>query len=164
MEETSNRREKIAALVLFVFSLIYLYGCMRLRIGRVHNPGPGFLPLVVGILLICFTGLNLWRALRKGATTGDIAQTAPPVGSNILIPLGTAAFVLAYPFLLSGLKYILSTFLVMFFMLAINKYKGIGFNALIALVIAIASFVFFCMILGVVLPMGKLETLILQIR
>jgi hypothetical protein len=164
MHEVASRREKISTVVLFLFSLVYLYGCLKLRIGHAANPGPGFMPLVVGILLVFFTGTDLVRTLRRTQTPGPQTEGGGSPSAGILLPLGTAACVLAYPFLLKGLKYILSTFLVMFIMLLMNRYKHPALNALIALVVALASFVFFCMILGVVLPMGKVETFLLQFR
>lgn len=164
MGEISIRKEKIAALLLFVFALVYLYGCLKLRIGHVGNPGPGFLPLVVGLLLIFFTGLNLLRTLYRRPLAGHADEEDSTSKANLFIALGTVACVVAYPFLLRGLKYVVSTFIVMFLMLAINRYKHPALNAVMALVIALASFVFFSMILGVVLPNGWVETFILRFR
>jgi putative tricarboxylic transport membrane protein len=164
MHEDSTRKQRVASFVLFFFSLVYLYGCLGLKIGRTGNPGPGFMPLVVGILLVFFSGLGLVQTLRRRQASIPDAEGDSPTTAGILFPLGTAACVLLYPFLLKGLKFIPSTFLVMFVMLVMNRYKNLALNGLIALVIAVASFVFFSMILGVVLPMGKLEILIFQLR
>jgi hypothetical protein len=164
MQEVSAKRESIAAFALFIFSLVYLTSGLGIRIGRAANPGPGFMPLVVGILLVFFSGIDLLRTLRRRQSSISAAEGDESAPAGILLPLGTAACVLSFPFLLKGLKFILSTFLVMFIMLVMNRYKHLVLNAVIALVIALGSFVFFYMILGVVLPMGKVEIFVLQLR
>lgn len=71
---------------------------------------------------------------------------------------------MAYPFLLFHLNFILATFLVVYTMLWILKYKGPVWDSLIAISLAVMSFSVFALGLGVSLPSGPIEEIFYRLR
>jgi putative tricarboxylic transport membrane protein len=158
-----SRNRKITAYALFAFSLFYLFFTLKLKMGTPKNPGPGFVPACIGILLILSTGYHLIGVLKACASEGKIERTAPPGEKNYLAIYGTLACTLLYPFILETLKFLISTFIVSFFMLLILQHRKPVFSFLIAFCISVVSFIVFSLILGVGLPNGPLEVLLFRI-
>lgn len=163
MENNTYKKDKIGGFILFVFSLVYLYGCFGLKIGRANNPGPGFIPLLVGVGLLVFTSIHLYQVLRVKGEKSQTDEYKPAEKANFIVFLGIAACVLAYPFLLKQLSYLLSTFIIVFVMLILMKYKSPVISLLVSVIISVISYMLFTKALGVVLPMGAIEQLILSI-
>jgi putative tricarboxylic transport membrane protein len=161
--ESTQRKEKITALILFVFSLIYLYGCWRLKLGTMDNPGPGFIPTLVGFLLFLFTAAYLYRVFKGKRPEKGIAEKAAVQEPNYRVVVGILGSILIYPFLLGVLNFIIATLITMFLMLILLKYKNLAFSFFVALIITVVSFVVFARFLGVVLPSGILEELFYRI-
>jgi len=74
--------QKIIAVVLFVFSLIYFSSGFKYKIGTHKVMGPGFFPLLIGVLLLVCTGIHLLRVMKtKGREDGE-AETSAGEGVN----------------------------------------------------------------------------------
>ncbi len=155
MDGNSRRREVTIAWVLLGFSALYLVGSLRLEIGTTRNPGPGFFPIVMGVLLTVCTGIYGIRVIRK-RTEGE--KPAPAAGGKnyraLAAIIGSGIF---YPLILGTLKFVVSTFVVTFIMLYLMKSQRPVSCLLLALAMALASFMIFSRILGVGLPMGPIE-------
>src|SRR5512137_1830147 len=106
MEGKSRRNEKIAAFVLFGFSLLYLLSSWRMKIGTPRNPGPGFIPVITGSLLLLCTAAYLFRVLRSKPGEGKEELAALRGEKNYLAIFGILGCTLAYPFLLEYAKFI----------------------------------------------------------
>lgn len=152
-------RDKLTALGLFAFSVIYLVGGWDLKLGTLKKPGPGLLPLLVGTGLLVCTAIYLWQAFRKAAA---------PVSSLKSFDLKKAAWmmaaVLAYPVLLNYLDFILATFAVVYLMLLVLKYKSPAWGLVVSLLIVVACFMVFAVLLGVTLPSGPIEELLYRLK
>ncbi len=99
-------------------SALIILGSLRLQVGEPQNPGPGFLPLLVGALMgICSTVLLL-RAIREGGTGQSIRALRP---KNLFKLIGTLAAILSYVFLFPLLGFIPATIILMIFL-----FKAIG--------------------------------------
>ncbi|MGB9699268.1 MAG: tripartite tricarboxylate transporter TctB family protein [Thermodesulfobacteriota bacterium] len=159
---SEKRIEIIIATALSGFSILYFLGTLQLKIGSLKNPGPGLIPLVIGVFLLFFTGLynvQLWRGLRKRNL-----EKRPQVGRQIDIwsyikIYGTLACALAYPFLLENLKFIIATTVVTFFLLFILRPQKLFLTLMLAFLIVVFSFWIFAILLGVSFPFGPLEEL-----
>jgi len=163
MEGKSQQKEKITAIVLCGFSLFYFFSCWHLKLGTIKYPGPGFIPVVIGSLLLLCTTFYLMRVFGtkfSGRKTGDIAAEE---GKNYQGIYGILACTTAYPFILEMLKFLLSTLMVAFFMLVLLKPQRPVFSFFLALGMAVASFLIFSRLLGVALPSGFLEELLFRI-
>jgi len=155
MDGNGRRRETIIALALLGFSVLYLVSSFRLEIGNPRNPGPGFFPIVTGVLLTLCTGIYVMRIIRK-RTRGE-KSVPPAAGKNyraLAAIIGSGIF---YPLILGTLKFLVSTFVVTFIMLYMMNPRRLFSSILLALAMAIASFMIFSRLLGVGLPMGPIE-------
>jgi len=151
-------KERIVALGLFVFSLIFLAGALALKVGTMAQPDAGFMPAAVGASLLVAAAYNLVQQFRQ-----PVAVNQGKAGGLALAPSGIAAATLVYPVLLSFLNYLISTFLVLAALLLLLRFKSPLVGVLTALAAALASFFFFGKLLNVVLPSGALEDAILAL-
>ena len=161
MDGNGRREERIIALALFGFSALYLVSSLRLAVGNPRNPGPGFFPIVMGVLLTVCTGIYGIQVIRK-RTQGE--KPAPEgAGKNyraLAAIIGSGIF---YPLILGTLKFLVSTFLATFIMLYLLKPQRLLSSIFLALAMAIAAFMTFSRLLGVGLPMGPIEIFLFNI-
>ena len=155
MDGNGRRKETIIALALLGFSVLYLVSSFTLEIGNLRNPGPGFFPIAMGALLTVCTGIYVMRVLRR--RTQREARTPPAAGKNYRALAAIIGSGISYPLILGTLKFLVSTFLVTFVMLYLMKPRRLYASILLALAMAIASFMIFSRLLGVGLPMGPIE-------
>jgi len=163
MESKSQKKEKITAVALFGFSLFYLISSFRLKMGTTHNLGPGFMPLLIGGLLLFCTTFNLVHVFGNKSIEGKMEDTAAGGEKNYRAIIGILSCITAYPFILGIFKFIVSTLIVAFVMLVILKPQRPIFSFLLGLGMAVASFLIFSRFLGMVLPSGFLEPILFRI-
>ena len=110
--------EIIGSLFWILVGIAFALGAVRLRLGSFRNPGPGFIPLGIALLLFCFGLLNL----MKGLLNRTRFTTAIPWKKPAL----AVASVLLYMWLLGFIGFLPSTFIVMaaLFGLLINVQRG----------------------------------------
>jgi len=101
---------------------------VRLGVKTVKNPGPGFLPVMMALLLILFSLIILIRGLLR------------PAGSLGGIPWKRHIFVIAvvffYIFLLDWIGFLTSTFVLMFMLFGLlirgkNRWRAVFFYSLV---------------------------------
>ena len=158
MEERSRVNEKITAAILLVFSLLYFFKGLSLQVGVPKNPGPGFIPFIIGVLLVLCTGFHLVRVFRKRDLEGKGEKTSEGEKKNYAAILGITACAVLFPLVLETLKFLMTTLVVSFFMFLVLKPKKRAFAFLLAAGMSVSSFLIFSRLLGVALPMGFLET------
>ena len=158
MEGRGRASEKITAVILLVFSLLYFFKGLSLQVGVPKNPGPGFIPVIIGTLLVSCTGFYLVRLFRKRDLEGKGEKTSAEEKKNYVAILGITACAILFPLILETLKFLMTTFVVSFFMLVLLKPKKRAFAFLLAAGMSVSSFMIFSRLLGVALPMGFLET------
>lgn len=91
----------------------------RLRVGTLGSPGPGFLPLVAGIVMLALAiGILVqeWSRWRAACAAPEPPAAAP--GNRLPVALAVAAL-LAYALLLDPLGYVLTTALFLVFTLRV---------------------------------------------
>jgi hypothetical protein len=157
MEGRSRINEKITAAILLIFSLLYFFKGLNLQVGIPKNPGPGFIPVIIGILWVSCAGFYLVRVFRKADLEGEKASTGEK--KNYAAILGITGCAILFPLILETLKFLMTTFVVSFFMLILLQPKKRAFAFLLAAGMSLSSFLIFSRLLGVALPMGFLETL-----
>ncbi|NWF55562.1 MAG: tripartite tricarboxylate transporter TctB family protein [Syntrophaceae bacterium] len=163
MEGNTIRNRKITAILLLGFSLFYFFNALRLKPGTFSNPGPGLIPVGIGVLLLLCTGIYLGRVLQKKDPREGGPGSSDPGRKNYPAIFGILGCTLAYPFLLETGKFILSTFAVAYAMLVLLKPSRALFSFFLALSIAVGAFLIFSLLLGVALPGGFLEDLLFRI-
>ena len=162
-EGKSQRKEKITAAALLGFSLFYFFGSLTLPWGNIRYPGPGFIPAVIGSLLLLCTAFYLIRVCGIKFPEGKISAAAAGEEKNYRAIIGILACTIVYPLILETLKFLVSTLTVAFVMLVLLKPQKPLFSFFFALGMAVASFLIFSRLLGVVLPSGFLENFLFRI-
>jgi len=164
MKQKSQWNERVTAISLFSVSLLYFLSSFRLKMGTLQNPGPGFIPTVIGGLLVVCTAFYLFRVFGEILETVKRNDEPSRETKNYRAIVGILACIAVYPFLLEPLKFILATFTAGFIMLLLlKKSKKIFFSLLLALSMAVGAFLIFSLFFGVSLPRGPLENLLFQI-
>jgi putative tricarboxylic transport membrane protein len=85
----------------------------RLPLGSLHEPGPGFLPLLTGVLLAGLSVVCFLQAGRAAAKKGDVFWYSGERWKNLLWVL---VALLIYAGILDFLGFVFSTFLLLAFL------------------------------------------------
>jgi putative tricarboxylic transport membrane protein len=109
-----RRYDQMSSLVWLVFALYICIESGRLSFGSFHNPGPGFLPLLVGIFLGIFSIIAFLQAFLSKETEEIVQSWYPKKRWKKLIWVLVAMF--AYAFCLEILGFLVSTFLLLVFL------------------------------------------------
>ena len=157
MEKQPSPKEKITVLILLAISLLYFGGCWKLKLGSWSNPGPGFIPLIVGISLFVSCGIKFYQVYFPKMNGGKPLVGGKGEEKNYWAVYGLLLSIILYPILLGYLQFLITTTLVLFSLFILLKYKSPIFSLLLAVIIASASFFIFARFLGVALPSGPLE-------
>lgn len=151
-----NKKQIILAcfwigLGLFVMVLSYLLG-----LGGLHNPGPGLMPFLLGLLLFLASAYFLITLLPKkvrqeGAFEGDKGQISYV---KLCLVLGS---LFAYSLLLESLGFLVTTLLILpiLFRSMNNRWVSVLFASILTAFIAYFLFTY----LGVRFPKGILKGL-----
>ena len=150
-------KERIVAVGILVFALVYLAGSVSLKIGTPAQPGAGMFPTTVAFSLLVIAAFHAWRTFRTKREQGEGRSWTE------LAPAGIAAALVVYPILLKSLSFLLSTFLVLFVLFRLLRFKTTLISFLTALATTVFSFIIFAGFLGVVVPAGFAEEFILKI-
>jgi len=156
------RKDKYVATGLFAISVLYAIGCMQLKLGTLQKPGPGLLPSLIAAALFLCTSAHLYRVFRKRDKNPDRPEGSKPV--NLRAWAGISICVFAYPILMLFLDFVLSTFVSMFAMLLVLRFRTWPVCLLVSLITAVGFFVVFAILLGVALPSGDIETFIYRLK
>jgi putative tricarboxylic transport membrane protein len=118
----------------------------HLKLGTLHQPGPGFFPFWAGVVLALLSLISLFRSLRKS----DTFSLSGLKSSKLLLVTGA---LLAYLLLLEALGFLIVTFLFLFLLFRI-EYRGWVSSAMLALIGAVSCFAIFQLWLKTQLPAG----------
>jgi len=108
-----KRYDRISSGVWLLFAIYICVESIRLPLGSLRDPGPGFLPLLTGILLGGLAGIAFFQA-RNGKSPESTAPWYPQQRWKTLVWL--LAVLLAYAGTLDFLGFLLSTFLLLIFL------------------------------------------------
>jgi hypothetical protein len=150
-------KERIVSLWILIFAMAYMAGAIALKVGTLAQPGAGQFPAVIACCLLAISAFHVWRTFLKTAEKDEGHSWTQ------LAPAGIAATLVFYPILLKTLDFLFATFVVLFVLLLLLRFKTKLISFLTALFTTIFSFVIFTGLLGVVLPSGIMEQFILTI-
>lgn len=162
MDRKKYRKQIFISLALFGFSLFYFLSSLHLKMGTPRNMGPGFVPAMLGLLLLASTAFHVIRVYRGRPSQEETAPT-PEEARNYWAVFGILACTAAYPLILETVKFVASTFIVGFAMLLLWKPRNVLFSLVFSLGMAVGCFFLFSRFFGVALPNGFLETLLFRI-
>jgi hypothetical protein len=143
----------VGSLFWMMVGALFAVGGVRLNLGTLHNPGPGFLPTIMAGILILFSLFGLLKGLIKpDKFVSRISWTRHA--------LAVAAMFL-YGLLLGFIGFLVSTFILMFILfgfLTEHRRKWIPLF-LYAAVTAFSSWLIFSVLLRVPFPFPSILTL-----
>ena len=140
-------RDLTSALFWLAFAIFFsIESLTQLKLGTLHQPGPGFFPFWAGVVLGLLSLILLLKSLRN-------QERLSLSGLKSWKLLLVAGALLAYLLLLETLGFVTITFLFLFLLLRL-EYKGWVFSAVSALLGALASYAIFQLWLKTQLPAG----------
>ena len=147
-----NRLDQFSGLFWLVISIIVCVESIRAHMGTLKDPGPGFLPLCVGVALGVFAIILLTTNILKKRMEGKIKN--PFKGVNWGKPILFLIPLFAYTIFLSWLGYLIATFGLMFFLFTVIEKSRLWIKIMIALITVSATYIVFYRWLGIQLPKG----------
>ena len=148
-----RNNDTISSLVWLLVGVGFIWGGLKMGIGPLNAPDPGFFPTVIGgILSLLSLALLITSSLRRnrlgeGASFWKEKKSWVKVFRSFF-SLGVFLVALNY------LGYIITTFLFILFLLKFVGKRGWGISLIIAFLVSFVSYVVFKMGLGVLLPRG----------
>lgn len=154
------RKSVYSSLLFLLFSVYISIESYRLGLGTSRTPGPGIFPFIAGVALGVVSlsllfGTLLTEPLKK--MVAEHGEDSEPMNwQNIFL---TLAAMLVYVAIFSWLGFVLSTFLIMIFLVWAVGGARWHVSLVTALSITIASYLLFEIALDAQLPKGVLEAL-----
>jgi putative tricarboxylic transport membrane protein len=147
-----NLGDVIGSLVLLCLGAWAIIGGVKLHLGKVSEPQPGFFPFWGGVVLVVLSGILLFQAWSGPGKAGKGAEAFGAIWRPMIMITG----LIAYVALLSPVGYLISTFVLSMVLLRVLGTKRVWVLALAAFCIAFGSYVLFDRLLNVTLPAGIL--------
>lgn len=141
------RRDAVAAVAVLALGASAAVGASKLPFGDVHNPGPGFFPWWLGLVLLLLGAILLVQAVK--ASAGAAGDGGRPLRVFVLL-----AVLGLYVVVLEPVGYPLATFLLVLFMLLGLERHRWPLALAVSVLAAGGSYVLFAVWLGVPLPPG----------
>ena len=141
---------RVAAAVLLIFGAGFLLEARRYTFGAPNAPGPGFLPVILGV---AFVLLALLLLVRPGRPPEDVL---PPDRAGTVRIVATVAFLAVAIALLDRLGFLVTATLLMLGLLLVLDRRPVR-DLLLAPISTVAVYVVFKVWLRVPLPAGLLS-------
>lgn len=143
---------RICSILFLVLALIVIWQSFLMPIGRLGKPGPGFLPLGVGLILALLSGF-LW--IEAGLPKSALVQGQFLIGEgrwpSVLLTVGS---LLAYALLMEFLGFIICTVLLLFFLFRFVGNQKWGLVLTETILVTLLTHLIFKVGLKVQLPVG----------
>lgn len=143
--------QKIACIFWLGMGALLGMGSLKLQVGTLSEPGPGFLPLLSGVLLCAASLIHLFQ-LRNSRDAASLISSWKEVHwqRGVLVVGGLVAYALTVEYL----GYLLTTFLLMFVLFSLYDRKRWGLAIGGSLVVISVTYLIFCVWLKVQFPAG----------
>ena len=141
---------RIAALILLLFAAGFLLEARRYAFGAPNSPGPGFLPLILGV---AFALLALFLLVRPGRLPDEVLPPDRAATVRIVVTIAFLGIAIA---LLDRLGFLVTATLLMLGLLLVLDRRPIR-DLLLAPISTVAVYLVFKVWLRVPLPAGVLS-------
>ena len=150
-----KRHDRMGGLIWLILGIGIIIGSIKLNLGNLHKPGPGFMPFLSGSLLgILGLILLIYTTLSKGLWEEEVKDRKIKVKGNWKIFLLTLVALFAYVILLEPLGFILATFLFLFSTFKITEQKKWLVPLVFSVSTVILSYILFSVWLKCQFPRG----------
>ena len=140
-------RDRVAGAVIVLFSLYVMWEDRALPLGTYHKPGPGFMPMLLAVIL-AVAGLLI---VLTGGTSPPFASLAWTEWRHALAILAGCGFT---ALALERLGYRLTVILLVGLLLSVVERRRPVTVIAMALALSLGTFYVFCTLLQVPLPLG----------
>ena len=144
------RRDVVVAALALALGAAAIFESAKLPLGTVRNPGQGFFPWWISVVIVLLAIILLVQVLTSRSSTGPHTPGRIAKVTALLLVLA------AYTFLLDFLGYLICTFFLVLFMLRATDAQRWPVALSMALLTAVGSYVVFAIWLSVPLPRGPL--------
>ncbi len=148
-----RNRDLTSSLFLMAVGLAFLLGGVQLGMGHLHEPGPGFFPLLIGgvvVVLSFLQGLGSYSG-RGGFSKPDGFWKERNSWKRVTSSLFSLVF---YLLLLNPLGYIVTTFPFLLYLIKFTGKKGWPSSILVATLASLISYLLFKVGMEISLPKG----------
>lgn len=144
-------KDKKSSLFFLFFGVLTAITAYRFGLGSLTSPGPGFLPVAAGLVMILLSGITYLQGTRSEA-----GRDSEPIRlANLKIVILTLSL-FVYALFLKRIGFILTNFLFLVFFLQLLR-RGAWYSCvLVSTITMVASYVIFVVWLKVQLPTGFL--------
>jgi putative tricarboxylic transport membrane protein len=150
-----QRHSQIPLSLFFILiGVAVMVRAFQLHVGTPTAPQPGFFPLLAGASLTLMSSILLVRSWSKGSVSSKISR-------EIWRPGAIVFTMVIYMVILEAVGYILASMFLSMTILRLMGTKSWWRVGGVSLVVTIGSFVLFDRLLGIPLPAGRLEHLLL---
>ncbi len=133
--------DRIGAVAMLIFGLFWVWIASGLGLTRDGGPGPGFFPLVLGVIVATLAAVNIVRP--------EVERIDLPQLRRILLILGALA---VYALLLEPLGYVVATALLLGILFGALAERRRWWQPVSALAVSFATYYVFRLLLSVPLP------------
>jgi putative tricarboxylic transport membrane protein len=149
--------QRISGLLLSIISLWICIESLRLSIGSLRNPGPGFIGflsgIVMGVLSVILTIFP--NRLMKD----EVEEATTLFTGRIWKVVYTLIILCAYAFFMEILGFLISTFLLMIFLLAAVERQKWWIALIVSALSVLGCYILFILCLHISLPKGSIFVL-----
>ena len=152
-----GKADRISGVFWLCFSILMVIQSYRLGLGRIHQPGPGFLFFWVNIVLGIMSLVVLFKAWAGKKKEG--AQPAIFEGQKMSKIVFVLLALFVYVLLMETVGFIPLTLLLFIFLLGIIEKKKWFFTVFVSVMVTVISYLIFQVWLQCMLPRGLMNLL-----
>lgn len=148
----------VAGAIFFVCTgVFYLISSLKYDAGTLKNPGPAFLPRIIGYIMMFFSLLLLILSLYKRKKSDKLVKIWEGLNKrNIFSGVMVVGGVTVYLFSINYVGFIVASSVLVFFLAWVMGGNRWGINILLGIISAGFSYWLFWIIMRVPIPLGSL--------
>jgi hypothetical protein len=145
--------DRVIGIALILIGSLFCIASLRLGIGKLNSPGPGFLPLIAGGLLILLSlgTISEGRHVKHAESTPRLFN-----GKRSAVPISVLISLLVYSLVLDSLGFLLATFFMLILLFSIWKKQRLTVVLGASVLTTVLTYLFFGSFLKITLPTGFL--------
>lgn len=148
-----RRGDLVSSLFWLLCAILIVVCSLRIPVGRVSNPGPGLIPLFLGVILGIFAIVLFIRSLLQSVSEVTPFRLEKHQAYRVI---GTVGAMLVYAFTFIHLGFVTTTLLLMLFLLKVIFKLKWTISVGGAIIISCCAYLLFKVWLGLQLPAGPL--------
>jgi putative tricarboxylic transport membrane protein len=142
----------VGGLVLLCLGAWAIIGGVKLHLGKISEPQPGFFPFWGGVVLVVLSVILLFQAWLGSGKAGKGVEAFGAIWRPMIMIIG----LIVYVALLTRVGYLISTFVLSIVLLRVLGTRRMWVLALAGFCVAFGSYILFDRFLNVTLPVGIL--------